>query len=404
MVLLLAVPAQAYLMPGTIVVEQQYADPFSIDVFSIGDLSEIPVDDPTDGINWMFLQLPSPCVSGTGDETFIAVSRGSSNNILIYLEGGGACSDFYTCGMGQCVDHASCKNASASVTTLNPDETVVSYYYRSGIFDRTNPDNPFRDWTIVFVPYSTGDVHWGNRVVKYCYYNPYNLMQVDCSINFTVYHAGFVNAITAIRWAAQQGNFDKVVIAGSSAGGYGTIIHAYYAREIFDRSILAIDDAGPGINANSTARPMFSIEVLQDTWGANDNLPEEAQGLLEDKDPIFLVDYFLDRYPDSRFALYEDQMDYVIGVLFNGYTEEQFKNLLLTKTCQLKHEQKKNFFRYLPFGTTHTILAKPEFYERSIKNYNVYEWIEDLLKGKKKDAVEGKGFVKHCPYSSHIQN
>ncbi|AIG97694.1 MULTISPECIES: pectin acetylesterase-family hydrolase [Archaeoglobus] len=400
LVLLLAVPTQALLMPGTRVVEEHHANPFEIDVSSIGNLGDIQVDDPSDGINWSFLYLPYPnCTSGTGDETFIAVSKGSSNNILIYLEGGGACSDFYTCGMGLCVDHTSCNaTPTATVTTLNPNETKVIERYRYGIFDRTNPDNPFRDWTIVFVPYSTGDVHWGNRVVKYCYYNPYNLSQVDCSINFTVHHVGFVNAITAIRWAAEQGDFDKVVIAGSSAGGYGTIVHSFYAREIFGKPILAIDDAGPGLNVNSTARPMFSIEVLKDTWGAYDNLPDDAQDFLRDRDPIFFVDYFLDHYPDSRFALYEDQMDYTIGVFFNGYTGEQFRDLLLTKTCELKHEQKKRFFRYLPYGTEHTILAKPEFYERSIKKYNVYEWIEDLLKGKKKDAVEGKGYVKHCPY------
>jgi len=33
-----------------------------------------------------------------------------------------------------------------------------------GIFSRANPLNPFR--TIVYIPYSTGDVHIGNRVMK----------------------------------------------------------------------------------------------------------------------------------------------------------------------------------------------------------------------------------------------
>ena len=33
----------------------------------------------------------------------------------------------------------------------------------SGVFDLDNPDNPVRDWTMVFMPYCTGDVHAGTR-------------------------------------------------------------------------------------------------------------------------------------------------------------------------------------------------------------------------------------------------
>ena len=36
-----------------------------------------------------------------------------------------------------------------------------------GIFDRSNPENPFRDFGVIFVPYCTGDVHIGDASRRY---------------------------------------------------------------------------------------------------------------------------------------------------------------------------------------------------------------------------------------------
>ncbi len=74
--------------------------------------------------------------------------------------------------------------------------------------------------------------------------------------------------------------------------------------------------------------------------------------------------------------------------------------MLLTKTCEIKAKHRHNFFRYLPFGTEHTILAYPWFYEKNIHNYQVYEWVWDLIRGKKRDAVElngVRGIYLACP-------
>ena len=36
-----------------------------------------------------------------------------------------------------------------------------------GIYDDTDPRNPFGDWYHVFIPYCTGDLHWGDAVATY---------------------------------------------------------------------------------------------------------------------------------------------------------------------------------------------------------------------------------------------
>jgi hypothetical protein len=41
---------------------------------------------------------------------------------------------------------------------------VVPGSVTSGILDRNNVNNPFRDWTIAVILYCTGDLHAGNGV------------------------------------------------------------------------------------------------------------------------------------------------------------------------------------------------------------------------------------------------
>ena len=39
--------------------------------------------------------------------------------------------------------------------------------HMSGIFDLADPRNAVRDWSMVFVPYCTGDVHSGSNTARY---------------------------------------------------------------------------------------------------------------------------------------------------------------------------------------------------------------------------------------------
>ena len=38
---------------------------------------------------------------------------------------------------------------------------------QGSLFDRNDPDNPTKDYSYVFVPYCTGDVHAGNKIATY---------------------------------------------------------------------------------------------------------------------------------------------------------------------------------------------------------------------------------------------
>jgi hypothetical protein len=57
------------------VINETWKDPFNISIEGMTSFDSLPVDDPSDGINWTKVDLPSDCKSGAGNSTFIMVRR-----------------------------------------------------------------------------------------------------------------------------------------------------------------------------------------------------------------------------------------------------------------------------------------------------------------------------------------
>ncbi|HEY4223913.1 MAG TPA: pectin acetylesterase-family hydrolase, partial [Myxococcota bacterium] len=128
------------------------AGPSDVDAPPLGD----PID-ATAGV-WTFVDFPdSSCDDGSS--TGIGVNIGTSNNLLVFFSGGGACWDFQTCFTLNTAEHGPFKKAQLDqITQGGSPNTVV---------DRSDAANPFQDWSYVFVPYCTGDIHAGDVVQTY---------------------------------------------------------------------------------------------------------------------------------------------------------------------------------------------------------------------------------------------
>ena len=344
------------------IVRETYGDPYEVSTSSLPDFDNLSIDNSEGGADWEKVTLPYPCVDGENTETYVMVSKGSSENLLFYFEGGGGGTDYLS--------------SKFMTVTLDP-RFEYTKKKNGGVFNRGREQNPFQDWTYVFVPYGTGDFQSGNRVMRYSRFP---------GMEMTVHHVGYFNGVVIQRWVENQRSFDKVVLAGSSAGGYGTIMHFNSTREIFDQPVTVIDDAGPGLLSKRT--PDFTHSTTAKSWGYENNLPKGALEYLEDNEPIYYVGYTLDKYENSFFGLYEDKWDVVIGSSLLRYTPHEFARVLIGTTNDLRESYPDRFVRFIPEGFDHVSLWRKRFYDLEIENVRMYEWVDNLIHQKPDDLVE----------------
>ncbi len=299
------------------------------------------------------------------DPTFkFWVKRGISTNLVVFFDGGGACWDDVTCSSPRLATDARDDDGfykAELLPTDNPNQM-------QGIFDLTNPRNPVRDWSFVFVPYCTGDVHSGSNTARYT--------NADTGEPFTIEHRGADNFRVVLQW--MRANFSapgEILVTGSSAGAYGAATHFSAIREVFPagRAVM-LGDAGQGVTT-----PDF-LARRNGNWGYQ--LPEAVFGrnasLTTDDD---IVARLAAHYPSDRFAQYTTAHD----ITQSGfYALMGAENACVTWTEQMARDlavrqQQPNFRSYLATGQTHTILRYPLFYSERSGGVPFAEWLGELL-------------------------
>eukprot|EP00312_Isochrysidales_sp_CCMP1244_P039297 CAMPEP_0202760368 /NCGR_PEP_ID=MMETSP1388-20130828/18325_1 /ASSEMBLY_ACC=CAM_ASM_000864 /TAXON_ID=37098 /ORGANISM="Isochrysis sp, Strain CCMP1244" /LENGTH=394 /DNA_ID=CAMNT_0049428407 /DNA_START=59 /DNA_END=1240 /DNA_ORIENTATION=- len=148
------------------------------------------------------------CIFTTTTPYQFEVIRGDRDKLLLFFQGGGACWDEPSTSFPACS------------TGAFPQGT------RGGVFDRANPDNPFRAYTIAHVLYCDGSVFGGN--VTRHYRDP---------SGSPVRQAGYENARSVLDWVYGQqaaagtlaSPLASLVVSGCSAGSIGAQIWADHA-------------------------------------------------------------------------------------------------------------------------------------------------------------------------------
>ncbi|MDG2303609.1 MAG: pectin acetylesterase-family hydrolase [Candidatus Binatia bacterium] len=280
-----------------------------------------------------------------GDEFQVSVREGASDEALLYLQGGGACWDYATC-------HA----ANTALKTANgPAQT--------GIIDTSDSRNPFADFDIVYVPYCDGSVFTGDATVDYD--------------GIRTYHHGFRNLSVAVD--ALTNNFpnpSRVVIAGSSAGGYGTYAGYGAVRVALPETpILVYNDSGPGVQNIGASE---DIQNRVKNWNFTRLVPESCTKC--DTQYSFLTEWAFERDPTLRTALYSYQEDSVIS-FFIDLSGPKYRDLILSVSGELAASWPGRFERFFPKGTTHTVLLGSEFYTQTVNGVSLLEWTRDFLDG-----------------------
>ncbi len=290
--------------------------------------------------------------------------RGVSERLVVYFDGGGACWDDTTCAVPRLASASDPNDGFYKAELIASDDPRRM----AGVFDLRNPRNPLRDWSFVFVPYCTGDVHSGSNTATYT--------DPDTGEPYTIEHRGSDNFRVILEW--MRANFDApetILVTGSSAGAFGAATQYARIREVFPagRAVM-LGDAGQGVTT-----PGF-LERRNDNWRYD--LPASVFGpnasLTRDDDVVAAL---AAHFPNDRFAQYTTAHDRTQVAFFalmgrenacRAWTEGMSRDLA-------RRQDAVNFRSYLAAGESHTILRSPLFYTERSGGAPFAEWLGALV-------------------------
>ena len=182
------------------------------------------------------------CIDGS--EFRMATLDAGSQDLVIFLQGGGAC---------------------WSELPNSCTETASSGIPQSGILDPTRADNPVKDYNVAYFPYCDGGLHGSDRDTD-----------SDGDGDADRFQRGLHNLSAGLDVALREfPNPRRVVLMGSSAGGLGTTFALPLVRYQFpDVRIDIVNDAGVGVNRPN--QPEF-LELLTNDWNSEAFFPESCE-------------------------------------------------------------------------------------------------------------------------------
>ena len=227
------------------------------------------------------------CIAGTDYSMF--TKAGDPDKLIIFLQGGGACWE----------DFAAC-NVTAEAQFPPPAQFLPGVFAKSSA-DGTI-DNDLGDWSVAYLPYCDGSVFIGDNDVE------------EDPLFGVRRHRGLRNLTAGLNVARKEfGKPDKILVAGSSAGGVGSAVFTpFLTRMLFGNKVdlFVFNDAGP-VALDVSKAPDAAAARLND-WKFEQFFPQSCvdQGLC---DPFGqqtgLIQWRLDNDSTIREAFYETDAD-----------------------------------------------------------------------------------------------
>ena len=321
----------------------------------LGDYQPVSSTDVGDG--WVKHSFDSDggngpiCIAGTSYSVF--TRDGSSDKVLIMLQGGGACwQDFYNCNI------------------LSEDQEPPTP--RAGIWDFDSKDNPFRNYNIVYMPYCDGSTFGGDNDV------------VDANFPFgpVRFHRGLRNLSAGMDVAkATYPSASKVTVAGSSAGGVGAAAFApFLARFEYGNNtkLTVFNDAGPiAVNLLDVG----SVAARAADWQFDQFYPASCTDCDAFGQQTEIVLWRLDNDSTIREAFYETDADFTNRFFTSTPTQAQYRALILSEhqdRLNAAHPDRYKLFIVTADGS-HTALQSPLFYTQDANGNLLNEWTRDFI-------------------------
>lgn len=296
------------------------------------------------------------CIAGTAFSVFTKAQNPA--NVLIMLQGGGACwQDFYFCNV--------------LAEDQEPPPPPI------GIWDDVSGLNPIEDWSVVYMPYCDGSVFSGDNDV----FDPAFGAAIGVPQAVVRFHRGLRNVTAGIDLAKSMfPHANRIMLAGSSAGGVGAAGFApFLARMAYgnNKKLAVFNDAGPvAINLAETA----SIAARANDWKFGQFYPASCDACSDMGQGTEIIKWRLDNDSTIREAFYSTDFDltnrFFMNMLFDplGY-----RNLIISEHGAIHDLHPDRYKRFIQANrTSHTALQALEFYETA-NGVPLFEWLADFL-------------------------
>jgi hypothetical protein len=236
---------------------------------------------------------------------------------------------------------------------MNLCNKAVKTQPATGLFDRYNKDNPFKDYTVVHIGYCSGDAHAGHADRDWADENGYPIRQ-----------RGYENAITAVDWAKRNvGNkkLDHLVLTGCSAGSLGTQV---WSRKLLQE--FQYERAGVIADSYAAIFPTGSQpHFIKDLGICSTGVLQGDMQKKCDKGKISVQNFYdntMKTFPEVAFANLDSKYDKVqiafyqaIHVSWNGVPDVLTANFYYQRLSEIvgPYSKNPNYVSYLVTSNQH---------------------------------------------------
>ena len=314
------------------------------------------------------------------------------DNVIAALEGGGVC-----------LFENDCRSKIASSPQLfNAQDPRPP---GSGIMG-DDMDNPFANWTKVYLPYCNQDVFMGGGVF-------------ETFSDFEVPRYGAVNLRAGMRvtrdiiWkemdAAGDAGFRPdlltALFGGFSAGAYGTMYNHHFVLDTLQwPRTTAFPDAGGGLDNGTDAGVRSLGPIKIPAWNAQPLLPsycfsgECAVGpeIYKDMSPRLL------QVAEQRMLVVSNQKDTTQQIDAFFTNEAQWINAMRSAYCDTKDLPGIDWFLTSDSkNSVHVVTIRPEFYYGEVAGERMVDWFDRAINDPTSliDRAEEGNFVADIPGS-----
>jgi hypothetical protein len=314
-------------------------------------------DDVASG--WARIVPGGDCQCADGSEFSFWVREANPDRVVLYLQDGGVCFSSETCA----------PDRDLYQTTVGEGPTG-----EGGIFDFADARNPFADFSVVYVPYCTGDVHLGDTTTEY-------------APGLTVQHKGYVNGAAALdHLAATFPGATEVVVVGESAG---SIAAPLYGGLVSDRlpdariTVLA-DGSGsyPDVPRANEIIAAWGTSDAMSAWPDNTDLTVERWSF-----PGLFIQSGRHQ-PEIVFARHDYAYDENQQTWYRlaGIPAQDLLSMIDANETQIEGAG-VNLLSYIAPGDAHTVLSDGTFYAETVNGEKLVDWVTRLIDGEQVNDV-----------------